>query len=240
MPTCQQIMSVTVSGPLTIGPDLVARVHVLPPAGLGAPRGPSAAYWASIASISLVGVGPELDRVVLLACTRLRALGADHEPVLGREDRSVRRPGTPGPSIRARPARRTRSACRAPRPARCAGVTRDVGTERRPPLAGAGGVEGVDAPQRVALHQLAVLRRDLGHLVLADQRVAADQGRRCDARPPARRARVLSSAPQRVVVAVGHRDMAEGVDAGPAVVGRAPDGAPGRRSGPAAARCPRR
>ena len=50
MPACQQMMSVTVSGPLTIGPTVVALAHVLEPPRLGA-RGRSAAYCASISSI---------------------------------------------------------------------------------------------------------------------------------------------------------------------------------------------
>ena len=50
MPTCQQTMSVTVSGPLTIGPTASPSATSSHQRG-SAPRGPSAAYWASIAAI---------------------------------------------------------------------------------------------------------------------------------------------------------------------------------------------
>ncbi len=51
MPTCQQIMSVTVSGPLTSGPTSSPSATSSHQRG-SAPRGRSAAYWASMAAIS--------------------------------------------------------------------------------------------------------------------------------------------------------------------------------------------
>src|SRR4029079_12083014 len=95
-----------------------------------------------------------------------------------------------------------------------------AGHQRRPPLASAGGVEGVDATQRVALHEVLVLGGDLGDLVLADQGVAADQHGRGDRPTPAGADAVVGVAPQGVVVAVGDRHVAERVGVRLPVVGR--------------------
>ena len=65
-----------------------------------------------------------------------------------------------------------------------------------------------------------MLGRDRGDLVLADERVAADQRRRRDHALPARLRAVVGIAPQRVVVAVRDRDVAERVDRGERVVRR--------------------
>ena len=193
MPTCQHTMSVTVSGPLTSGPDRRRPRRTSSHQRGSAPRGRSAAYWASMAAISLVGVGGQLDVVVLLALARLGALGADHQPVLRRQQRAVDRPGTPGRTTRAPPARRTRSACRARRPARCGGPTRPAGPQRRPPLAGAGRSRrrGRPAGGRPSSGPGGV--GDLGDLVLADERVAPDERRRGDRTSPARAVAVAGS-----------------------------------------------
>ena len=173
MPTCQQTMSVTVSGPFTIGPTVSPSATSSHQRG-SAPRGPSDAYWASISAICVVGVGRELDVVVLLALPGLGALGADHEAVLRRQERAVLvAEDLAGPLVHGplgELARLVEHADQGVAPADA--VARP---QRRPPLAGAGRVEGVDAAERVALHQVAVLGGDLGDLVLADQGVAADQ-----------------------------------------------------------------
>ncbi len=174
MPTCQQTMSVTVSGPFTIGPTVVALGDVLPPPRLGARAAPRRAYCASIASISSSVYGASSIVVVLLALARLGALGADHQPVLRRQERAVVVAEHLRRSTRGRPARRTRSACRARRRARCAGATRVPGRS------GAHHSRALDASRTRA-------RRAAGRpscrsrcssatavdLVLADQRVAA-------------------------------------------------------------------
>ena len=155
-------MSVTVSGPLTIGPTVVALVHVLPPAGLGAP-GLLAPRTGPRSRRSPRRCRAPISTSSYFFCSRaLVALGADHEPVLAGQDVALVVPEHLRRSTRARPARRTRSACRA-RPTRALRRhTRRSGAQRRPPLPGAGRVEGVHAPERVALHELAVLGRHLG------------------------------------------------------------------------------
>ena len=60
-PTCQHTMSVTVSGPFTIGPTSSPSVDVLPPPGLGAARALAGVLGVDLGDL-LVGVGRELDR----------------------------------------------------------------------------------------------------------------------------------------------------------------------------------
>ena len=189
MPACQHTMSVTVSGPFTIGPDLVALVHVFPPAGLGAPRPLSRVLRVDLVDL-LVGVRLDDDRVVA-ACARAPS------------PRSVRTISRYWPESSVPVSSRNTCAVHSwiARPANSLGLSsaatsalrrnvRRNGNERRPPLACARGIERVHAAQRIALHQLGVLGRDRGDLVLADQRVAADEHRRRDRRTPS-----ASSAP---------------------------------------------
>ena len=164
--------------------DLVALVDVLPPPRLGAAAARSPRTAASISAICSSVYGVELDGVVLLLLPGLLALGADHQPVLARQHRAVVVAEHLAPSTRARPARRTRSACRAPPPARCAGTRGDrvaaapTTRARSPSRTRARRAAGRPSSGRAAR------RRDRGDLVLADQRVAADQRRRRDRPAP--------------------------------------------------------
>ena len=78
----------------------------------------------------------------------------------------------------------------------------------------------MDAAQRIALHQVAVLGCDLGNFVLADERVPADERRRCERAFPTGAPAVVGIAPQRIVVSVGDGDVPERVLVGPEVVRR--------------------
>ena len=87
------------------------------------------------------------------------ALGADHEPVLAGQQRCRRRRGTPAP-VHSCTARSANSLGLSSTPTSALRRrTRVPGPQRRPPLAGAGRVEGVHAAERVALHQVALRRR---------------------------------------------------------------------------------
>src|SRR5581483_3515775 len=197
--------------------DLVALLDVLPPPRVGAARSFALVLRVDLGDL-LLGVGLDRHLVVLAALLRLFALGADHEPVLAREHlvvvaEDLRRPFVDGPlgelALLVEDAdERVAPVHAPPRP------------QRSPPLAGARRVERVDAPQRVAPHQLRVLGRDLGDLVLADQGVASgERGGRDRPAPPCARG-VRGVAPQRVVVAVGLGDVAERVLVRAAVVRR--------------------
>ena len=72
---------------------------------------------------------------------------------------------------------------------------------------------------------VAGLALEPGDLVLADERVAADEVGRRDGRAPPGGGPVRRVAPQRVVVAVGHGHVAEGVLVGAEVAGRGGVGA---------------
>ena len=183
MPACQQIMSVTVSGPFTIGPTSSPSLTSSHQRG-SAPR----ARFARVLRLDLVdllvGVRRELDRVVLLASrapSRARC-----GPSAGTGPRaacpSSSRNTCAVHSWTARPGELARLVEHGDE--RVAAEHPALRVQRRPPLAGARRVERVHAAQRIALHQVAVLGRDRGHLVLADQRVAADQRRRRDRRSP--------------------------------------------------------
>ena len=189
MPACQQIMSVTVSGPFTIGPTSSPSSTSSHQRG-SAPRARSRLVLRLDLVDLLVGVRPRARRAsYFLRLARLLALGADHQPVLARQHRAgLVAEHLRGPLVH-RPARelarlveRGHERVAAEHPAQR--------VQRRPPLARARRVERVHAAQRVALHQVAVLGRDLGDLVLADERVAADERRRRDRPPP-----TASSAP---------------------------------------------
>ncbi len=183
--------------------ELVALLDVLPPPRL-APRGAPAAYCASIAASASSVYGSTTARSsYFLSVAGLAALGADHEPVLRRRAARPSSSGTPAPSTRAPPDPRTRSALSST-------PTRALRRHTRRSGAAAPTTPG-RSPRRTRARRAAgrpcsssrCSGGDLGHLVLADQRVAADERRRGDRpAPPGRRA-VRRVAPQRVVVAVG-------------------------------------
>src|SRR4030095_9157566 len=96
MPTCQHTMSVTVSGPLTIGPTVSPSATSSHQRGSAPPGGPvgvrglarrgARGALGGVLGLDgvdlLVGVGGQLDVVVLPALAGLGPLGADHQPVL--------------------------------------------------------------------------------------------------------------------------------------------------------------
>ena len=203
MPTCQQTMSVTVSGPFTIGPTVSPSSTSSQHRG-SAPRRRSAAYC---------GVDARRSRRRCTARARWRRTSCFSRALL----RSVRIISRYWPdSIVPSSSRNTLAGPLVHRPLgelarlvehrhqRVAPPDAVVGSQRRPPLARAGRVEGVHAAQRVALHQLALVVGDRGDLVLADQGVAARPAAAArSGRPSTDCGRVLGVAPQRVVVAVG-------------------------------------
>ncbi len=213
IPVCQQTISVTVRGPLTIGVRSSPSSTSSHQRG-SLPRGTSRAYWASISASSDSDHCCGFERDLLLALARFRALGPHHVAQLRREERpaihpeDVRGPLVYGAAGELRCLVLGADEC-VPSP--------DSGTrcEWRPPLPTARRVEGVDAAQRVALHEVTVLGRDLDDLILADERVAAHQRRWGDRALPSRRCRVVRIAPERVVVAVALRDVAERVRVDP-------------------------
>ena len=178
IPACQQTMSVTVSGPFTIGPTSSPSCASSNQRG-SEPRGRSRAYWASMSAIWSSVYGS-----IVIASFFLRARAFS---------RSVRTISRYCPESRAPVSSRNTWAVHSwtARPANSLGLssaaTERVAAERaaqreqrRPPLARARRVEGVHAAQRIALHELGVLGRDRRDLVLADERVAADERRRRD------------------------------------------------------------
>ena len=206
MPTCQQTMSVTVSGPFTIGPTSSPSSTSSHQRG-SAPRGTCSLRTARrSASISSSVYGASSMSSYFFALARLLALGADHQPVLARQQRAgvvaehLRGPFVDGPAGElARLVERAR-------PARCGGARRRSGYERRPPLPRRSRrrTRGRRAAGRPSSGRGAPAATSVD-LVLTDQRVAADQHRRRDRPVPARLRAVRGIAPQRVVVAVGHR-----------------------------------
>ena len=199
--------------------DLVALGDVLPPAGLGAPRrlarrtaprsprsrrrctgaiSTSSYFLRSRALVRSV-------RIMLRSCadssgpSSARNTWADHS-CTARSANSLGLSSTPTSALRR--------------------ATDMPGPHRRPPLAGARRVEGVDAAQRIALHERLLVGGDLGDLVDADERVAADERRRRDRPAPPGGGAVGRVAPQRVVVAVGLGHVPEGVGGDHPVVRR--------------------
>ncbi len=119
MPTCQQIMSVTVSGPFTSGP-ISSPSSTSSHQRVFAPRGASRAYCSSIAASVVLRVRRLLERAPpscapAPSCARCGPCSGTDRTAAGR-----RRCGTPGRSTRGLPARRTPTACRARRPGRSA------------------------------------------------------------------------------------------------------------------------
>ena len=182
--TCQQTMSVTRERALDQRPHRVALVHVLPPARSLGPGGPPASYCCLDGGDLLVGCRDASSTTSsFLRLAGLGSLGARPSAVLRRQD-AVLVAGRPAPvhSWTARSA--NCSACPAPRPGRCDAKCAGrggAGTHHSRALAG---VEGVHPSQRIALHEVAVLWRHLAHLVLADERVTADERRRGDEPAP--------------------------------------------------------
>ena len=219
MPTCQQIMSVTVSGPFTSGPTSSPSSTSSHQRG-SAPRGRSAAYCASMAASS--------SSVVATPARRRRTSGAPGPSVRSVRTMSRYWAASSGPVDLAE--HLARPLVHRP-PGELAGLVEHghqgvaashpaQRAQRRPPLPGRRRVEGVHAPQRVALQQRPGVVVEVGHLVLAHERVAAHQRRRGDRPLPTASWRVGRVAPQRVVVAVGLGHVTEGVGGGQGVVGR--------------------
>ena len=167
--------------------DGVALLDVVPVPGLGA-----AAAGRRVLGLDgvdlVVGVVRRLDGVVLLLLPGLAALGADHQPVLPRQHRAVVVAEDVGRPLVHRPIGELARLVEH-RHQRVAAPDPVVGSQRCPPLARAGRVEGVHTAQRVTLHQVALVVGDRGDLVLADQRVAAHQRWRRDRTAPDRRGR---------------------------------------------------
>src|SRR5262249_41614109 len=160
---------------------------VLPPPGLGAARPLALVLRVDLRDL-LLGPGFDLDLVVLAPLLRLLALGADHQPVLTGEDLFVVAEHLRRPLVDS--TLRELALLVEDADERVAAVDAPARPQGRPPFAGAGRVEGVDAAQRVAPHHVLVLGRDGLHLVLADERVATGERGRRDRAAPAGARRV--------------------------------------------------
>ena len=217
MPTCQHTMSVTVSGPFTIGPTMSPSLTSSHHRG-SPPRDCSDCVLLLDHVDFVVGIGGEFDRVVLLAFACLLAFGADHQSVLRGQKvvvvaEDLARPFVNGPLCElARLVEHTDKGVSAVDASTC--------TQWRPPFACTCRVERMDATQWIALHEVALVLGDLGDFVLTDQRVTADQRRGCDRTTPHGCRGIVGIAPQRVVVPVRLGDVAEGVDGRHEVVRR--------------------
>ena len=179
-------MSVTRIGPFTSGPSSS------PSSTSSHQRGSRAA-----APVPLAGDAPRRSRRSPRRCTaRSRSrrswpawsafvpLGPDHQPVLAGQRPARRPPRTPRPTTRAPPDRRTRPALSCTPTSALRRVDPGARAQRVPPLPERPGVERVHPAERVALHQRLHVALEPGDLVLADERVAADQvGRGDRARP---------------------------------------------------------
>jgi hypothetical protein len=155
-------------------PDRVAFVDVFPEARLGTAAGVRGVLGVELRDL-LGGPVRGFDGVVLLLLPCLLAFGADHQPVLPRQDGTfvvaehVRRPLVHCPTReRRRLVEHGDHRVATPHP--------PIGTQRRPPFPPRRGVERVHAPQRVTLHQVALVVGDRGDLVLTDQAVAPTSG----------------------------------------------------------------
>ena len=182
MPTCQHTMSVTVSGPFTIGPTVSPSATSSHQRG-SAPAGPRRR------------TGPRSRR----SARRCRASSSTSSYFLRsrafvRSVRIISRywADSSGPSssrntwpVHSWTARSANSLGLSSTPTRALRrVTCRPGRSGAHHSRALAAVEGVDAAERVALHEVPVLGGDLGDLVLADQRVAADQRRRGDRAAP--------------------------------------------------------
>ena len=150
-------------------PDRVALVDVLPEPRGSAPR----RVYAAVLGVELgdLLVGPR-------AQARWRRTSSSPAPSCvpcgssagtGPTRWCRRRRGTRSPTTRAPPDPRTPTACRAPPPSRCGATPDDRAATAPTTPAPTGAVERVHAPQRVTLHQVALVVGDRGDLVLTDQ-----------------------------------------------------------------------
>ena len=211
-------MSVTRSGPLTSGgsssPSLTSSHQ----------RGAAPRRWAlSLATASPMAAtsssvyGPDLDLVVLLALGRLLPLGPDHQAVLPREDRTrgggehLRQPFVDGATGEVTDLVVYSDQC-------VAASHPHAGAQRVPPLPERSRVEGMDASERVALHQGLRVAFESRDLVLSDERVPSDQVRGGDGAVPTSGGAVGGVAPEGVVVAIGLGDVPKGVLVGDPVM----------------------
>ena len=193
MPTCQHTMSVTVSGPFTIGPTAspsstssqyrgsaprrrVRRVLGLDGVdlvvGVRAPSSMASYFFFSRALLRSVRIISRYWPDSIVPSSSRKTL-ADHS-CTARSANSLGLSSTATSALR----RHTRWSGRS-------------GAHHSRALAA---VEGVHAAQRVALHQVALVLGHRGDLVLADQRVAAHQRWRRDRTAPHRRGGVVGIA----------------------------------------------
>ena len=99
--------------------DRVALVDVFPEPGLGAAAAVGGVLGLDARRSRRRCSAPSSMASYFFFSRALLALGADHQPVLPRQHRAVVVAEHVAPTTRAPPDRRTRSACRAPPPARC-------------------------------------------------------------------------------------------------------------------------
>ena len=189
MPTCQQTMSVTRSGPLTSGP-IGRRPRRRPPTiAARAPRGALGRVLARRSRRSARRSSARLDhdRAVLLALPGLRRARCGSSGGTARRAPCRPRRGTHARSTRGLPARRTRWLVVARRRARCAARSAGPGRSGAHHSRATGGVEGVHAAQRIALHRVALLVGDARVTSSSPMSVSPPtSARRRDAAPPER------------------------------------------------------
>ena len=200
--------------------DLVAFFHVLPVAHLrSAASRPLPGERLVDGGDLVVAIGRDLRQLVLLALGRLLPLGPDHQAELpgehgtadGRED--LGRPLVDRPTGEVAGLVVDAHQCVAPGDA-------GAGTQRVPPLPERPRIERVHTAERVPLHFRLDLALQAGHLVFADERVAADEVRGGDGAAPTGGGSVGRITPERIVIPVGLGHVAEGVLVGAEVVGR--------------------
>ena len=220
MPTCQQIMSVTVSGPFTSGPISSPSSTSSHQRG-SAPRGASRAYCSSIAASSSSVYGACSSASSFLRSRAFVRSVRTMLPVLTRQQRAVVGAEHLGGPLVDGALGELATACRARRPARCAATcacrraaaptTRGRSRRRTRGRRAAGRPSSGRGARRATS-------------VTSSSPISVSpptMRRRRDRRPPAVVARVRGIAPQRVVVAVGLGDVTERVGVGTQVVRRA-------------------
>jgi hypothetical protein len=189
--------------------ELVPLLHILPIARLGA-AGPLAGVLGIDLGQRFGGVRLDLDLLVLALLDGLLPLGADHQAILrGQERVPIVAEDLGAPLVNR--ALRELALLFEHAHQRVALPHGAAGPQGSPPFPGHAGVEGVDAAERVALHERPLVGGDFRHLVDAGDAIASDHaGNGDDAFPPGL-AGVLGIAPQRVVVADGVGEVANGV-----------------------------